>query len=79
MQVSDARSVDDARQLELGADVLEQPSPLTQEDGDEVDLQFVEHPARRQDCASSAPWTRRFASPDACVAWRIALSTPSVT
>ncbi len=79
----DAGAVDDAGQIELdmpGAEVLEEPPALAQEDRDEVDLQLVEHSGAQAQLREIGPvWTSTSASPAACLAWRIALFTPSVT
>ena len=81
-QVGDAGGVDDAGQLELDvapARCCEQRPPLAQEHRDQVDLELVEHARAQARLREVGAVDEHVASPAASLAWRIALSTPSVT
>lgn len=66
----------DALQFALfDAEVLEQAAALAEQDGDQVDLEFVEDPCGEGALRVPAPWTSTFLSPAVCLASRMAAST----
>jgi hypothetical protein len=81
MQVRDTvLALEDAGALQLdllGSEALEQQAALAEEDGDDVELELVQHAAARASRVTPAPWTSTFLSPAASFALAIAVVTSS--
>ena len=59
----------------LDAEMFEEPPPFTDQDQNEVDLEFVQEPlVMARWTMTPAPWTSTFLSPAACLASQTAAS-----
>jgi len=78
VQVGDAVALEHAGVLELDvlwSEIVEEPAPLAEEHGNEMDLELVQQAAASASCAVAAPWTSTFRSPAARLASVIAMVT----